>query len=312
MRGRPPKAKKAQIEAEIETEEEIPEVEVPMDPIEKIVADLKAAPRQIRFFSTFAAGYAIIAGHDYIRFQDSKLTTDDPEIVRKLLKFERYGFHIDCLDTEIRKALGQGQLSVPGVGSLRAQLEASKPSNAIGTWLENRYQTLCAQPSDINEHLPMLREYASQSPRIVEFGFRAGVSTVALLCGGPKQMATVDINPACKPIYDEIRAQVPREIIFNFFCMDSLKFPFEETDLLFIDSEHSYEHLKAELATHAEKVKKWIILHDTADYAWGKKDEFSSGPGLNLAIAELLARGGWVVEKNVTYNNGLTVLGRVS
>jgi hypothetical protein len=105
-------------------------------------------------------------------------------------------------------------------------------------------------------------------------------------------------------------------------------------DMLFIDSFHVYGQLKRELATHAHKVKKYILLHDTTvDSVHGevirKKmnantisqqtgipiDELTKGlkPAIQEFIRDGDALGGkWKIEKEYTNNNGLTILSRVA
>ena len=60
--------------------------------------------------------------------------------------------------------------------------------------LEDIYLFLCDTPSDINEHLPVLKELASQSDSVVEMGVRWVVSTFALLAGKPKSLTSMDIQ----------------------------------------------------------------------------------------------------------------------
>lgn len=68
------------------------------------------------------------------------------------------------------------------------------------TEIAAKFAALCARPSDINEHLPTLREYAQQVDSIVEMGVRGVVSTWALLSGltsgsgGSKTLVGVDIE----------------------------------------------------------------------------------------------------------------------
>ena len=49
--------------------------------------------------------------------------------------------------------------------------------------METIYKRLCEEPSDINEHLPILRQYASHCARVCELGVRGCVSAVALAQG---------------------------------------------------------------------------------------------------------------------------------
>ena len=51
----------------------------------------------------------------------------------------------------------------------------------------------CGITSDINEHLPVLREYGDKVDHITEMGVRGIVSTYALLASRPKKMISYDI-----------------------------------------------------------------------------------------------------------------------
>ena len=74
------------------------------------------------------------------------------------------------------------------------------------------------------------------------------------------------------------------------------------TDLLFIDTDHSYKQLSAELELHGNKSQKYIICHDTTTY----------GDKLVPAIFEFLNKnnGDWIMDKHFKHNNGLTILKR--
>jgi dolichyl-phosphate-mannose--protein O-mannosyl transferase len=98
----------------------------------------------------------------------------------------------------------------------------------------------------------------------------------------------------------------------------------EETDLLFIDTLHTYAQLRGELAKHADRIRKngVIILHDTVTY--GHQDEpiyphasplarptYKGKSGLLMAIDEFIdANNKWRIELIRQNNNGLTVLRR--
>ena len=129
-------------------------------------------------------------------------------------------------------------------------------------------------------------------------GVRWVVSTYAFLSGKPKDLVSIDIN-------------------FEFKLSNTLELDIKPTDLLFIDTWHAYKQLKAELAHHHTKVRKYIVLHDTTTY--GYKDETSyehwgddwKGDGIGLwpAVLEFLEDNPeWVIKKRYLNNNGLTVL----
>jgi hypothetical protein len=169
--------------------------------------------------------------------------------------------------------------------------------------LEEIYNLKCSTKSDINEHLPVLKQYAEKVNHITEMGVRSIVSTYALLMGRPKKMISYDIvNIDMSSVY-----ALKMDTDFKFIVADSTKTIIEPTELLFIDTLHNYEQLKKELELHAPKTSKFIILHDTVTFG----DNGETSPiGLNKAVGELLEDKEWKIHLSLTNNNGLTILKR--
>ena len=59
--------------------------------------------------------------------------------------------------------------------------------------IERYNQELNIIESDINEHLPVLREYAEKCDTITEMGVRFVVSTYAFAIANPKKIVSIDI-----------------------------------------------------------------------------------------------------------------------
>lgn len=172
--------------------------------------------------------------------------------------------------------------------------------------IEIKYKELCLKPSDINEHLPTLREYGEKCEHITEFGVRYIVSTYAFLAAKPKKLISYDINP-CN--WEPLRDLVKNHTEFIFKQEDVLKTNIEPTDLLFIDTLHNYSQLKEELRLHSDKVSKYIILHDTETF--GIRGETEDN-GLLIAVGEFLERNkSWKIEKVYRNNNGLMILSKI-
>lgn len=169
--------------------------------------------------------------------------------------------------------------------------------------IEEIYQQLCELPSDINEHLPTIKKYACLSDRIVEFGVRGIVSTWALLAGHPKSMVSFDIVDPKEHGGDvKLTAWMAKEegTDWSFVKASSLEITFTRTDLLFIDTIHSYEQLSAELKRHSPRVTKYIIMHDT------------NLPEMTKALDEFLTGNfDWKIKEVVDSGTGLTVLQRI-
>jgi cephalosporin hydroxylase len=165
--------------------------------------------------------------------------------------------------------------------------------------------------SDIWEHMPLLRNYAAQARRVVEFGVAHGNSTWSLLAGKPEWMRSYDVE-RFDPYWQEIEAAVGgSEINFEFKLQSSTAELIEPADLLFIDSKHTYEHCSLELRMQSPQVSGFIILHDTTTLA--EVGDYYKGRGLWPAIEEFLkANDKWRMRKRYTNCNGLTILERVS
>ncbi len=183
--------------------------------------------------------------------------------------------------------------------------------------LQGLYDACVSLPSDINEHLPTLREYASRCEHVTEIGMRgARGSTVAFLAAQPKEFISWDLNPLA------IVSQAVADLLphvgrtqFQPRVGDSLKIHLEETDMLFIDSLHTARQLRDELLRHGmdnsrvSKVRKYLAFHDTQTF--GVKGEDGSTPGLRAAIKWFQKEQAfplWRLVVDAENNNGLVVL----
>ena len=185
----------------------------------------------------------------------------------------------------------------------------------------NRYKNT---PSDINEHLETIFSISQECAHITEMGVRGAVSTYAMLLANPKKMISYDISYNNYEVDRVIQLSNEYDINYKFILADVLKTKIEQTDLLFIDTLHTYNQLFTELNLHAQKVSKYIILHDTESF--GQKDEEIyehasdnikklqvSKQGLVPAVTDFLSseRGqSWKIFKTYKNNNGLTILSR--
>lgn len=174
--------------------------------------------------------------------------------------------------------------------------------------LESLYRIRCARPGDINEHLPILRGLAGQCDHVTEFGVRGGCSTTAFLMAKPKRLVSYDLKITPTAEYLKESANGTDFILIE---QDVLDARIEETDLLFIDTYHSFDQLEKELELHAGKARRFIALHDTETF--GLKGEDGKEPGLTAAIEKFLSANSdsWRLRDRLTNNNGLTVLERM-
>ncbi len=123
---------------------------------------------------------------------------------------------------------------------------------------------------DLSEHLYTIKKYAEKCEHVTELGVRWVVSTWALLAAGPKKLNSFDVIhymrhgvPANK-INDAASSQGTE---FNFYEENVLTTDkLEPTDLLLLDTLHSYKQVKLELELHARKVRKFIIITNAVTY----------------------------------------------
>lgn len=196
--------------------------------------------------------------------------------------------------------------------------------------LDQVYYKSCQVPSDINEHVDTLRLLASECASVVEIGTRTMVSTWGIFKG-------LSENPSLERSYLGIDLSLPPPAIFNFAKQiaedHGISFDFLQandmdidmgpTELLFIDSLHTYCHLTYELEKFSPKVSKYIAMHDTS---WGNIDDptyegdYSEYPpqydrtkrGLWLAVEDFLKRHPeWTLYRRYENNNGFTILLRI-
>lgn len=165
--------------------------------------------------------------------------------------------------------------------------------------IDQEYILACNIISDINEHVPIIKDYAEECESIIEFGVRTGVSTRALLTTD-KKIRSYDIveDPGVRHLFN-LAKYIGKDV--EYIIADTLKIEVDPVDMIFIDTEHTYNQLSQELRLHGNKAKKYLMFHDTVSY---------SGE-LNRAILEFLTYNKeWVVKEFRQNNNGLTILER--
>jgi hypothetical protein len=215
-------------------------------------------------------------------------------------------------------------------------------------YVSNKYTELCNTPSDINEHLPTLYNYATNCESVIELGVRGCISSWALMNGllnnnsNNNKRSYLLLNDLCECDIREIlyHSQYLNNMKVNYIWKNDLELDFSSidtdsglVDLVFIDTWHIYGQLKRELDMYSKITKKYIIMHDTTvDEIYGEylrrgninMDELryislnTNIPeneilcGLGKAVDEFLANNkNWILLEKYTNNNGLTVLKRI-
>jgi predicted O-methyltransferase YrrM/glycosyltransferase involved in cell wall biosynthesis len=217
------------------------------------------------------------------------------------LGWQELGLPMSHLDAYFKGRLTQAEYQSVITGEYDPTAPAEPVS--IDTLFAERRST----PSDINEHLDVLKALATGKASVTEFGTRGGNSTVAFLAAQPDRLTCYDLNPC--PAWDTLeRARGKTELEFieaDTADLDAI----DPTDVLFLDTQHTARQVTAELRHH-KRVWAWIVLHDTVTYGTVGDD---GGPGIRAAVTPFLAaHPEWKVAADYPHNNGLMVLQRVA
>jgi hypothetical protein len=160
-------------------------------------------------------------------------------------------------------------------------------------------------PRDLDQHLDTLADLAARCQHVTEFSGRRE-SAIALLAGATRSGGTVtSYNTDRDPMLDD----AAHRFGFSLARLDSPDVPaIAETDLLFLDTQHTAARLREELQKFATQTQHWIVIHDTQIF--GSKGEDGQA-GLLTALAEFLeANAEWFVASHTPKQYGLTVLSR--
>ena len=185
--------------------------------------------------------------------------------------------------------------------------------------IEECYQFISDNPKEqlgkdsiqwIAPYMSVLYEYGCKSDIIVEFGINQVNSTFAFLHSKPKHLISVDIDLHRRPTKNVPEFEginywlmwakelaLKSKIEFTIINGNSINVEIPECDLLFIDSLHTETHLRNEITKHISKIKKYLILHDTALFSHQ----------LMPAVTELVDNNIFEIVEQFTDNPGLTI-----
>lgn len=198
--------------------------------------------------------------------------------------------------------------------------------------LLKQFEKACSERSDINEHIPVLCRLAEECSSVVEIGVRSMNSSWGILQGLSVSKAKVrsylgiDLaSPPASILRLARKLAEANSIAFHFCQANDMNIDFDQADMLFIDSLHTYCHLSYELEKFSPKIRKIICMHDTSP-PWGYNDDslypgnYAEYPseidrskrGLWPAVMDFLWRHPeWKLLERRENNHGFTILMRV-
>lgn len=172
---------------------------------------------------------------------------------------------------------------------------------------EREYNLAKERCSDIHQHVPWISELASECSHATELGVGYGQSTRAFLRNDIELHSyEIHVYPETQKFFDEAKASGRR---VTLHVEDTREAEIADTDIMLVDSYHSYDQVKCELERHAKKVSKYILFHDTELYGFvGQRGE----RGIMPAIWEFLELNNneWELFEQRKNNNGMILLKR--
>ena len=165
----------------------------------------------------------------------------------------------------------------------------------------------------ISHYMHILKDLSLNCDTIIELGVNQVNSTWAFMINRPKKITCVDISfipndrkhsyhttPWLRnPWLDKAIELAKKENIeLDLIEEDTRTIILDPADMMFIDTEHTYECLNQELTLHGPKIKKYIAIHDTVLF-----------PDQLRAINEFINKNtNWILKEQYTSKPGLTVL----
>jgi hypothetical protein len=182
--------------------------------------------------------------------------------------------------------------------------------------IQELYRSRCFEAGALDEHLPLLYMLSINSEGVAEFGIDRGRSTSAILAGQETRVKMGlpafyhghDIRPECRTELERLAMLCEVPIPWEFTQASSTDIPpVQPVDLLFIDSLHTEEHIKQELAIHLPSVRKCVAMHDTVSF--GENGELPGTRGILYGLGALL-KPEWLKVYDSPRNHGFAVFQR--
>jgi predicted O-methyltransferase YrrM len=175
--------------------------------------------------------------------------------------------------------------------------------------IQSAYEKLLTEPTDMMAHIQVLCECAA-GKRVVEFGCRRGVSTMAMMSGFPIFLQTYDINRT-EDVDTMLEMAKAEGIDLRFVQVDIDKLDsIPDCDFVFCDAHHNGNavaiNLRLGLAAGATK----MASHDTAIF--GRTGDLAGTPGILDAFDAFLAENkDWRICYQTDESHGMTIIEKI-
>ncbi len=168
------------------------------------------------------------------------------------------------------------------------------------------YETLLTAPTDIQAHIPVLRVCAT-GKRVVEFGTRRGVSTMAMLAGRPLSLTSYDlVRTEDVATIEQMAEDEGLDFVFMQADIDKLEH-IPVCDFVFIDAMHNGDSVSIQLKLARDAGATKIAMHDTAIF--GRVGDLPGTPGILDAVDAFLAYNhDWAITHQTSESYGLTII----
>lgn len=174
-----------------------------------------------------------------------------------------------------------------------------------------------------NEHYPVINILARKCRKVAQLGVSKDKYLSFLFAqSGIDELYTVDKDPHFleSSAYMNLRNICNKNnILFNHIKEDTRVADLPDVDLLYTDTEYTSHHIKCELLSYSDRVKKYIIISNTdiyrevSDHGYNLNGIHYKYPGLGVGIQEFLSLcSNWRILYEFRHDGGLSILERKS
>jgi hypothetical protein len=158
----------------------------------------------------------------------------------------------------------------------------------------------------VSHYMDTFYQYAKKcNNHIAELGVNQVCSTWSWAKARPKKITICDIELYERGAhYLDSFLELCEEEGIEVVCENksSLDIELRDVDMLFVDSQHEYDHVTKELNLHAKHVHKYIAFHDTV----------LCYPDVGQAVEHFLTNNKkWVIELEDTSKPGIIIIKRI-